>query len=90
MTVPLDRWGLAVRLWVQNVTQTCVSKNVSECLEMDLPGTKADAVAMGLVLSKIPMDWEHEASEKGSAMRAIEWLKNKFPEGHNPQANGDW
>ena len=90
VSVALDREGLDVPLWIGSVTQTCVCKNVSECLFQHLPGTKGDAVAMSVVLQKIPTDWAHEASEKGSAMLAFQWVKNKFTGGHDLNINDDW
>ena len=90
VTVSLDRDGLAVLLWSQNVMQTAVSKNVAECLQKHLPGTKGDAVAISLVLAKIPEEWQHEAAEKGSAFRAFSWLKEKFTGGVNLEVNEEW
>lgn len=90
VTVGLDRLGFNLNIWKQNVMHCAVSRNVGQCLKQAMPGTKGDAVALHLLLQKIPEVWANHVAFMNSAHEALVWILGKFEGGANLEINDQW
>ncbi len=55
-----------------------------------MPGTKANAAAIGLLTAGTPEAFHSDITACGSACEALEWLCNRFQGGHNQAINDEW
>jgi hypothetical protein len=90
VNVTLDKEGLAFNLWINEVINAAVARNVEECLFSALPRTRGNHVAMSLVTSNTPLDWANRVSGFSTAMEAFEWVKAQFIGGTNREINDHW
>jgi transposase InsO family protein len=92
VTTPLDRLGLFLDIWKQNLFHCAVSKNVMECLKTSMPGTnlKGDAAALHLLLQRIPEVWAQKVAFAVSAAVALKWIISQFEGGANLDINDQW
>jgi hypothetical protein len=84
--------GLFLDIWKQNLFHCAVSKNVLECLKTSMPGTKGDAaaVALHLLLQRIPEVWAQKVAFAVSAAVALKWIISQFEGGANLDINDQW
>eukprot|EP00884_Botryococcus_braunii_P023357 jgi/Botrbrau1/9705/Bobra.0201s0035.1 len=90
VTATLDRLGFSLDIWRQSVVHCAVSKNVWQCLKTHMPGTKGDAVALHLLLQKIPEVWAQKVAFMESAHVALKWIISQFEGGANLDINDEW
>eukprot|EP00884_Botryococcus_braunii_P005278 jgi/Botrbrau1/14751/Bobra.0103s0001.1 len=90
VTTSLDRLGFSLDIWKQNVFHCAVSRNVLECLKTSMPGTKGDAVALHLLLQKVPEVWAQKVAFAESAAVAFKWIMSQFQGGANLEINDQW
>jgi hypothetical protein len=55
-----------------------------------MPGTKANAAAMNLLISSTPGEYHADITCFPSAYEAMLWICSKFRGGHNPAINNEW
>jgi hypothetical protein len=90
VNVALDRLGFTFDVWKQSLFHCAVSRNVLECLKTSMPGTKGDAVALHLLLQRIPEVWAPKVAFAVSAAVALKWIASQFEGGANLDINEQW
>jgi hypothetical protein len=61
-----------------------------ECLKISMPGTKGHAVALHLLLQRIPEVWAQKVAFAVSAAVALKWIISQFEGGANLDINDQW
>jgi hypothetical protein len=87
---PLEPDGLNLSIWMYDTYTCSVSKNCSEAFQGPMPGTKANAAAMNLLISSTPGEYHADITCFPSAYEAMLWICSKFRGGHNPAINNEW
>ncbi len=66
---------LKARLWARSVKAVMIARNVYDCITHAKPGTKGNAVAMSVLLEKIPEQWAEEIVCLETSKEAFEGLE---------------
>ena len=87
---PLQPDGLNLSSWMYDVVNCGVTKNCVEALKQPMPGTRANAAAMTLLISSTPADFHSELTSFPSACEAFAWICSKYQGGHDMTINNEW
>jgi hypothetical protein len=90
VTKPLEPDGTNLSAWMFDAINCSVTKNCAEAFRKPLPGTKANAAAMSILISSTPDDFHTEITAFPSAYEALLWICRKYQGGFDMSINEEW